>query len=287
MAATVQELLDLLNLEYIDTDLYRGAQPRILRPRVFGGQVLAQALAAAYDTVPDERNVHSVHAYFILPGDSQRPVVYDVERLRDGGSFTTRRTAARQNGRPIFYLTSSFQTEQAGPDHQDVSPRTALEPEAYPPIAELLDGTDRESHRDKDEFGAIDVRVVGFGPDGDLDGGNYPSVSRVWMRVAGALPDDRKIHHCALAYLSDMTLLTASLVVHDLHYKNDEVQQASLDHAIWFHRPFRADDWLLYDHVSPSASGARGLSLGRIFDQKGHLVATVAQEGLLRPTRAR
>jgi acyl-CoA thioesterase-2 len=282
----VAELLRLLQLEPIEEGLYRGAQPEGRRQRMFGGQVLAQALAAAYDTVTPERHLHSLHAYFILPGDTARPILYEVERLRDGRSFTTRRTAAVQHGRPIFYLTASFQVEEPGPEHQDGPPAAALaeDPESFPTLREYLRDSGRQADPgDEEEFAAVEIRLAGLDPKPDPDDRGYPSLSRVWMRTAGPLPDDPKLHTCALAYMSDMTLLPASLVPHDLHYMTTDVMQASLDHAMWFHRPFRADEWLLYDHTSPSASGARGLSMGRIFDRGGRLVATALQEGLTRP----
>jgi acyl-CoA thioesterase-2 len=286
MASSVESLLHLLKVEQIDGDLYRGEQPDVAPQRMFGGQVLGQALAAAYKSVPDDRHLHSLHAYFILPGDTSHTVLFDVEKLRDGRSFTTRRTAAIQHGRPIFYMTASFQVDEPGPDHQDPPPDVSADPERLPKLSDYTrrrrgDGAGNETITAP--LGSIDVRLAGVGQDGSLGDSGYPSVVRVWMRIAGPLPDHRALHDCALAYMSDLTLLTASLVPHDLHLRLDEVQTASLDHAMWFHRPFRADEWLLYDQVSPSASGARGLSMGRIFDRTGHLVATAMQEGLTRP----
>ncbi|MCW2528222.1 MAG: Choloyl-CoA hydrolase [Pseudonocardiales bacterium] len=283
MARSVESLLRLLKVEQIDGDLYRGEQPNVAPQRMFGGQVLGQALSAAYRSVPDDRHLHSLHAYFILPGDTSHTVLFDVEKLRDGRSFTTRRTAAVQHGRPIFYMTTSFQVDEPGPDHQDPPPDLGGDPENLPTLGDYIRTRDDLDDSIESPFGAIDVRLAGFAQDGTLGDSGYPSVARVWMRVIDTLPDRRALHDCALAYMSDMTLLPASLVPHGLHYQSGEVQTASLDHAMWFHRPFRADEWLLYDQVSPSASGARGLSMGRVFDRAGHLVATAMQEGLTRP----
>ncbi len=287
MTDSVEKLLHLLTLERIEVDLYRGEQPEVARQRMFGGQVLGQALSAAYDTVEPGRRLHSLHAYFILAGDTGIPVLYDVDRIRDGRSFTTRRTAAVQHGRPIFYLTASFQVEEDGPEHQDVAPDVPGDPTSFPRLHDYVNSLGRQTMmRIEDDFPAIDIRVAGVDPKAALGGSSYPSVARYWMRTSSALPDDPAVHSCVLAYMSDLTLLTAGLVPSDLHYQIGDVMQASLDHAMWFHRPFRADEWLLYDQVSPSASGARGLSIGRMFDRRGRLVATAVQEGLVRPVSA-
>jgi acyl-CoA thioesterase II len=267
---SADELVALLDLELIEDDLFRGRQPNTRLQRVFGGQVLGQALAAAHRTSPPGRAVHSLHAYFLRPGDPAVPIIYDVQTLRDGRSFSARRVAARQHGNPIFYLSASFQVPEAGPEHRDVAP-------AAPPPDEL------PRLEFQDEWAALEVKDAGSSrPGGELHDPQHPALARVWMRTAGRLPDDAVIHQCALAYMSDLTLLGASMVPHAGQVL---VQTASLDHAMWFHRPFRADDWLLYDQVSPSASGARGLSIGRIFSRDGALVATAVQEGLLRPHR--
>jgi acyl-CoA thioesterase-2 len=283
MPRSVEELVDLLKLEAIEVGLYRGRQPETSMQRVFGGQVLGQALAAASRTVPAERGVHSLHAYFLRPGDPAVPIIYDVEHLREGRSFSVRRVAARQHGRPIFYMSASFQVAEEGPEHQDAAP-PLTDPNSHPTLGEHLASRRKYFDFDVDEeWKALDVRFAGASYPGTQPPGlqdpRHPAVTRVWMRTAGQLPDDPVLHKAALAYMSDLTLLSASLVPHP-----GETVRASLDHAMWFHRPFRADEWLLYDQVSPSASGARGLSIGRIFDQRGVLVATAVQEGLVRPS---
>jgi acyl-CoA thioesterase-2 len=285
MPRSTDELLGLFDLEVIEDGLFRGRQPATSLQRVFGGQVLGQAMFAASRTVPADRVVHSLHAYFLLPGDPAVPIVYDVEPLRDGRSFSSRRVAARQHGRKIFYLTASFHVPETGPEHQDLAPLVPA-PEACSTLAEAIaDSRGRAAAEDMArEFAALEVRHAGASaPDGEIDDPRHPAVARVWMRAAGPLPDDPGLHRCLLAYMSDLTLLHASLVPHTTRLSTGDFQRASLDHAMWFHRPFRADEWLLYDQISPSATGARGLSIGRIFDAAGVLVATAVQEGLVRP----
>lgn len=283
MPQSVEELVALLELEEIEQGLYRGRQPRTELQRVFGGQVAGQALAACTKTVPEERHVHSLHSYFLRPGDPTVPIVYDVEHIRDGGSFSSRRVVARQHGRVIFYLTASFQVVESGPDHQDVMP-DVTPPEDAPPLGEVLAAaTGRSAAQFEHEWAALDVRYAGDSrPGGALHDAHHPALARVWLRASAPLPDDVRLHACVLTYASDLTLLAVALVPHDLVIGAKGLQTASLDHALWFHRPFRADDWLLYDQVSPSASGARGLAIGRLFRRDGALVATVAQEGLTR-----
>jgi acyl-CoA thioesterase II len=280
MPRSVEELVDLLQLEAVEVGLYRGRQPDTSLQRVFGGQVLGQALAAASRTVPEERSTHSLHAYFLRPGDPAVPIIYDVEHLREGRSFSVRRVAARQHGRPIFFLSASFQVTETGPDHQDAAP-PMTDPARHPSLGQHLQSRPLTFGIDVDEeWAALDVRHVSatYPESGERDP-RHPALAQVWMRTAGPLPDDPVLHRAVLAYMSDLTLLSASLVPHP-----GQTVRASLDHAMWFHRPFRADSWLLYDQVSPSASGARGLSIGRIFDQSGVLVATAVQEGLVRPS---
>lgn len=285
MPRSTGELVDLFDLETIEDGLYRGRQPETLLQRVFGGQVLGQALLAASRTVQPGRVVHSLHAYFLLPGDPAVPIVYDVDPLRDGRSFTARRVAARQHGRHIFYLTASYQAPEPGLEHQDAMPDVPG-PDQCPTLAESVAserGADAVAALEA-EFAALDVRHAGSSaPGGTLTDPAHPAVARLWMRAGGALPDDDVLHRALLAYMSDLTLLHASLVPHEDKVTPEDLVRASLDHAMWFHRPFRADEWLLYDQVSPSASGARGLSVGRIFDARGALVATAVQEGLIRP----
>jgi acyl-CoA thioesterase-2 len=279
MPSSVQELVELLDLEAIEDNLFRGRQPETSMQRVFGGQVLAQSLVAAVRTVPDPLGCHSLHSYFLRPGDTKVPIIYDVEAIRDGRSFRTRRVAARQHGRPIFFLTANFQVPEEGLDHQDPMP-SVPSPEECRPAVEA-----RSEHQQMwlREWAALDVRPVADSrPGGKLDTTYHPARSQWWIRASGALPDDPVTQLAAFTYASDMTLLPAALVPHDLYIESPGMQAASLDHSIWFHRPFRADEWWLYDQVSPSASGGRGLALARVFSQDGQLVASVAQEGLIR-----
>jgi acyl-CoA thioesterase-2 len=278
----VDELTSLLDLEEIEVGLFRAQQPRTSLQRVFGGQVLAQALTAAARTVPVERTVHSLHGYFLVAGRTDLPIVYDVELVRDGGSFSSRRVVARQGGRVIFYLSASFHAQEEGFEHADLAPETPG-PEESPRISEVLEQlTGRPAERWEHEWGVIDVRYVGDSrPGGSISDSEHPARARAWVRVAGELPDAPVLHQAALAYTSDLTLIGAATVPHGV-LVGYNVLAASLDHAMWFHRPFRADRWLLYDQISPSASGALGLSTGRLF-QDGRLVASVAQEGLIRP----
>jgi acyl-CoA thioesterase-2 len=279
MPSSVEELVDLLDLEAIEDNLFRGRQPDTQMQRVFGGQVLAQSLVAAVRTVPEPFACHSLHSYFLRPGDTKVPIIYDVEEMRDGRSFCTRRVAARQHGRPIFFLTANFQVPEQGLEHQDRMPEVAS-PEECRPAIERGSGDQDAWLR---EWAALDVRPVASSRrGGTLDSTARPARSQWWIRVSGELPDDPVTQLAAFTYASDMTLLPATLVPHDLYIESPGMQAASLDHSIWFHRPFRADQWWLYDQVSPSASGGRGLALARVFSQDGLLVASVAQEGLIR-----
>jgi acyl-CoA thioesterase-2 len=277
----LDRLVALLDLERIEDDIFRGVSPAQSPVRVFGGQVAGQALIAAGRTVPPERRVHSLHAYFIRPGDPSIPIVYEVDRIRDGRSFTTRRVTAIQRGKAIFALSASFQIDEPGIDHAEVMPDVPA-PEDLPTFAEraavLRDHVDGWASLPR----PIDIRYVTEPPWLSRKDGPREARSQVWMRADGTLPDDQLLHVCVLTYSSDMTLLDAVLARHGVYWGLDEVSGASLDHALWFHRPFRADDWILYDCASPSASGARGLATGRFFSRDGTHIATVVQEGLLR-----
>jgi len=283
----VRELLGLLEVERLDVDLFRGQQPDTSFQRVFGGQVAAQALRATWHSVDGDLAVHSLHSYFLRPGDTSVPILYDVERIRDGHSFATRRVVARQHGKPIFYLTASFQVGERGFDHQDQIPDVA-DPEDCPLVGDLLrdiSGGDEEAVETWDrEWAALDVRYAGDSrPGGVLVDSPRPARTQIWLKAAGPVPDDPPTNTCVLTYASDLTLLGVSLVPHGLIISSPQVQPASLDHSMWFHRPCRADEWMLYDQHSPSASGARGFAVGRVFDRSGALIASVAQEGLIRP----
>jgi len=280
--ASVDELMALLDLEVIEDNLFRGRQPDTLLQRVFGGQVAAQALAAANHTVPDRYQVHSLHSYFLRPGDTAVPIVYDVEGVREGRSFATRRVLARQHGRPIFAMTLNFQIPEPGLDHQDPIPDVPA-PEDCPSLAEASPNSGRDTEEWEREWAALEVRHAGHsGSGGGIVDPTVAGRARLWIKVNGTLPDDHLSHLAAFTYSSDMTLLGATLVPHGLYIGSPGMQAASLDHSIWFHRPFRADEWWLYDQVTPSASGGRGLAIARVFSQDGRLVASVAQEGLIR-----
>ena len=285
MPQSVVELIDLLDLEEIEIGLFRARQPDTQLQRVFGGEVLAQALIAAARTVPVSRVLHSLHAYFLLPGRTDIPIVYDVEAVRDGGSFSSRRVVARQGGNVIFYLSSSFHEMEEGFEHLDPMPENVPSPEECPTLGEVLfEASGRRVSFWEREWGALDVRYVGDSrPGGALVNARRPAHSRVWVRTNGRLPGDRRLHQAALAYASDLTLLGATTAPHGV-FVGLNVHAASIDHAMWFHRPFRADEWLLYDQVSPSASQGLGLATARLF-QNGILVSNVAQEGLIRPLR--
>ncbi len=284
MPSSAEELLELLDLETIDSNLFRGRQPDTERQRVFGGQVAAQSLVAAARTAPTETSVHSLHSYFLRPGDHEMPIVYDVDRLRDGRSFATRRVIARQHGRPIYALTASFQVLEEGFEHQDVTIDVAS-PEDSVDLVTLISRDERRRAEWVREWSALDFRIADRNPPLGAPDDGTPARAAYWVKVSGALPDDLLVHQAALTYLSDLTLIGVSLLRHGLHPNHPSVQAASLDHTVWFHKPFRADEWLLYRQTSPVATGARGLALGELFSVEGTLVASVAQEGLIRPAR--
>lgn len=279
----LDRLVALLDLERIEEDIFRGVSPPEAPVRVFGGQVAGQALVAAGRTVPAERRVHSLHAYFIRPGETSIPIVYQVDRIRDGRSFTTRRVVAIQRGKGIFSLSASFQLDEPGLDHADDMPEVPA-PETLPTLGECAAAVGGEVPLFARVPRPVDVRYVDDPPWARRDG---PRVAhnRVWMRADGRLPDEELLHVCVLTYASDLTLLDSVFARHGVAPHPDRMLVTSLDHALWFHRRFRADEWLLYDVTSPSASGGRGLAAGRFFAQDGRLVATVVQEGLMRVPR--
>lgn len=279
----LDRLVALLDLERIEENIFRGVSPAESPVRVFGGQVAGQALVAAGRTVPADRPVHSLHAYFIRPGDPSIPIVYEVDRTRDGRSFTTRRVVGVQRGKAIFSLSASFQVEEPGLDHAEPMPLDVPAPETLPTYGEQTDQLRSAFAGELIQPQAIDVRYVTDPPWVRREnGGQQEPQNQVWMRADGVLPDDGLLHVCMAAFASDLTLLDSVLARHGVYWGLDNVSGASLDHAMWFHRRFRADEWLLYDCSSPSASGARGLANGRFFSRDGLLVATVVQEGLLR-----
>lgn len=278
----VDALLRVLDLEEIDTNLFRARSPQVGPMRVYGGQVAGQALVAAGRTVDPQRAVHSLHGYFVRPGDRDHPIIYTVENVRDGHSFSVRRTVAVQHGKPIFFMSASFHRTEDGLDHATEGPDDVPSPDQVPTMAERLARYPERLHFWAQIPRPIDVRYIG--EPGWVRRGDRPRQpqQRVWMRFDGKLPDDPLIHACALTYASDLTLLDAVLSVHGEVWGPGGVVGASLDHALWFHRPFRADEWFLYDCTSPSASGARGLATGRLFDVSGRHIASAVQEGLLR-----
>ncbi|MEU2164256.1 acyl-CoA thioesterase II [Streptomyces chengbuensis] len=290
MSEALDDLLDLLDLERIEQDIFRGRSRSAIVPRVFGGQVAAQALVAAGRTVPDDRTAHSLHAYFLRMGDPGAPIVYTVDRIRDGRSFATRRVVAVQHGQPIFHLSASFQTYEEGLDHQAPMP-DAPAPDSLPSAEEILPQhagrfiAPEIAERMLEARAAVDLRYVDAPPYASV-GQPREARSQVWFRTNGKLADDPLLHVCLATYVSDMTLLDSVLLAHGRGgWTVGDVVGASLDHAMWFHRPFRADEWLLYDQESPSAHGGRGLGQARIYTQDGQLAISVIQEGVVRVPR--
>ncbi|MDB4973842.1 MAG: Acyl-CoA thioesterase [Myxococcaceae bacterium] len=288
MSNVLAELVEQLALERIEENLFRGQSQDLGWGAVFGGQVLGQALSAAVQTVPPERHAHSLHAYFLRSGDVAKPIVYDVDRIRDGSSFTTRRVVAIQSGRPIFNLSCSFQKQEPGFTHQDPMPET--------PPPESLTG-DHERFAELARTGhpsglKLDVEIMNRGRPFELRTVNHfdhatapspqPAKRKIWLRAVDALPDSPALHAYLLAYASDYSFVTTALLPHGVTWYTPGMQVASIDHVMWFHRPFRVDEWLLYVIDSPSASGARGLVRGSIYTRDGVLVASTAQEGLMR-----
>jgi acyl-CoA thioesterase-2 len=279
--ADLDGLVKLLDLEQIEEGIYRGVSPESRMQRVFGGQVAGQALVAAGRTVDAERHVHSLHSYFIRPGDPSVPIVYEVDRVRDGRSFSTRRTVAIQHGKPIFTLSASFQLDQPGIEHQPEMP-DAPNPDTLPTFSERIAGVEGVTEFFRGRPRPIDIRHVDDPPWEQRVKGPRHELHRVWMRANGRLPDDPLLHVCVLTFASDMTLLDSVLIRHGLAPGLDPVNMASLDHAMWFQRRFRADEWFLYATTSPAAAGGRGLATGRFFAQDGRHLVSVVQEGMIR-----
>ncbi|KAF1726949.1 acyl-CoA thioesterase II [Pseudoxanthomonas japonensis] len=282
----VSELIELLSLERLEDNLFRGQSRDIGTKYVFGGQVLGQALSAAQATVEGgsgSRRAHSLHAYFLRAGNIEAPIVYEVDRTRDGGSFSVRRVTAIQHGRVIFFCAASFQAEEDGAEHQLSMPEVP-QPEDIapaPPVpAEVMASLPPKVQRWMSRRGPFEFRHVY--PRDELNPPKRPPFQQVWFRLSEPVGDSPELHRALLAYASDFQLLGTATYPHGISYYQPNVQMASLDHALWFHRPFRADDWLLYSIDSPSASGSRGLARGQIFDRQGRLVASTAQEGLIR-----
>lgn len=284
MSTVLTELVQLLSLERIEENLFRGQSQDLGWGTVYGGQVLGQALSAATQTVPADRHAHSLHAYFLRPGDVTRPVLYEVDRIRDGSSFTTRRVVAVQKGEAIFNLDASFQRHEDGFEHADAMPE-APAPEQLPTEQERLARFAARLPRFIRER-ALTGRPIEVRPVDDADDPVLPAprapLRMVWLRAAAALPDDPSLHRSLLAYASDYAFLTTSLLPHGVSWLTPRMQVASIDHALWFHQSFRIDDWLLHVIDSPVARGARGLVRGRIFTRDGRLVASTVQEGLIR-----
>lgn len=284
--ADVDNLIQVLDLEPIEVNIFRGVSPKEDRQRVFGGLVAGQALVAAARTIDGDRPVHSLHAYFLRPGDPEIPILYEVDRIRDGRSFTTRRVVAIQHGEAIFNLSASFQTPEDGLEHAFEMPKVPP-PEKLPDFAQRM-APHADQHAERfarvlDRPRPIDTRIVDWDPMDRAD--SLPPHQRVWLRADGVLPDEPLIHTIVLTYASDMTLLDTALLPHGGIWFEPSLFMASLDHAMWFHRPFRADEWLLYSQDTPTASGGRGLTRGLVFTQAGTLAASVVQEGVIRVAR--
>jgi acyl-CoA thioesterase-2 len=280
MNKLLADLIRLLELERLEHNLFRGESRDIGSPQVFGGQVLGQALQAASATV-DGRLVHSLHAYFLRRGDFKAPIIYEVDRSRDGASFTNRRVVAIQHGQQIFHMSASFQIDEEGPDHQvsapEVTPPERL-PDMTTEVRKHLDGMAADRRR----FWSLERPWEYRSVEPVEAGGPRPGVRHLWFRLIDRCPDDPILQRCLLAYMSDYHLLETATLPHGLSYRSGDVTLASIDHGMWVHRPVRVDEWLLYALVSPSSSGSRGLAFGRIFDRQGRLVASTAQEGLMR-----
>ncbi len=284
MKKPLADLLELLDLEPIEMNLFRGVSPDEGWQRVYGGQVIGQALVAAYRTVEDpDRVAHSLHGYFLRPGDTQCPILYQVDRIRDGRSFTTRRVKAIQKGEAIFSMSASFHVREKGLEHQIDAP-VSPEPANCRSEASLIEEYCKAYPDEKNDLlkraRPIEMRYVN--PVNEINPEPLPPEQSVWIRTIDTMPDDLRLNQCLLAYASDMTLIDTSYRPHAVNWRQDNFQVASLDHAMWFHQPFKTDEWLQYYQDSPHSGGARGFSRGTFFDQNGTLVASCAQEGLIR-----
>lgn len=283
MSKPLQELLNLLQLEKLEEGLYRGESENLGLPQVYGGQVIGQALSAAHYTVDPARTVHSFHSYFLYPGDPEKPIIYDVEILRDGKSFSTRRVKAIQNGRPIFYLTASYHGEAEGFDHQNTMPdipgpeNFASESELVADVAHLLPEKLQKMFCGEKPIEMRPVTVINPMKPQKAEPKQY-----LWMRANGTVPDNQLIHQYLLGYASDWGFLVTALHPHEVSLLTPKFQVATIDHSIWYHRPFKMDDWLLFAIESPTASNTRGLVRGEIYNRQGDLVATAVQEGVMR-----
>ncbi|MBZ9656537.1 acyl-CoA thioesterase II [Phyllobacterium lublinensis] len=284
MSDAMKELLSILDLEALEHNLFRGRSPQSGWQRVFGGQVIGQALVAAQRTVDPTRHVHSLHGYFMRAGDPKVPIIYEVDRIRDGSSFTTRRVVGIQHGQAIFSLEASFQIDEAGLEHQKPRPLDITPPEQLISDRDLkeqyLQNAPANIRRYWEQDRPIELKPLSLAHYFSRE--KLPPQQNVWIRATGPVPDDRGVQAAVLSYLSDMTLLDTSLYAHGRSIFDRDLQVASLDHAMWFHRPCRFDDWLLYAADSPSTSGARGFNRGAIYSRDGTLIASTAQEGLIR-----
>ena len=284
MSSAMQGLISILDLETLERNLFRGRSPQTGWQRVFGGQVIAQSLVAAQRTVEADRHVHSLHCYFMRPGDPAVPIIYEVDRIRDGKSFTTRRVVAIQHGHAIFSLSASFQIDEPGLEHQIEMPADLPRPETLTSAKELIesfiDSVPESVRAYWERERPIEFKPVSLTHYTSRE--KLPPKQHIWIRTTGPVPDDRPLQAAVLAYLSDMTLLDTSLFAHGRAVFDEDLQVASLDHAMWFHRPNPLDDWLLYTQDSPNTSGGRGFTRGSIYSPDGTLVASMAQEGLIR-----
>ncbi|AVL38847.1 acyl-CoA thioesterase II [Providencia stuartii] len=286
MSPELQNLISLLELEKIEEGIYRGQSEDLGLPQVFGGQVVGQAMYAAEQTIPEGRVINSFHSYFLCPGDSQRPIVYDVEILRDGGSFSTRRISAIQHGKPIFFMTASFQAQEEGFNHQNLMPDVPL-PETLVSQDEIIQRLATQLPESVKKY-ALRPNPFEFRPIQFYSPFNNPPQEPfryIWFKAKGQLPDIPSLHNYLLGYASDYNFLPATLQPHGRGFMERDLQVATIDHSMWYHRPFKIDDWLLYAIESPSASGGRGFVKGQIYDRQGVLVATAVQEGVIRKRR--